>query len=35
MIAIGVELVSITVTLYASIPEVLGSNLGWDIGYPD
>jgi hypothetical protein len=27
--------VSLTVTLYASIPEVLGSNLAWDIGYPN
>jgi hypothetical protein len=35
MLAIEVERDSITVTLYAPIPELFGSNLGWNIGYPD
>jgi hypothetical protein len=34
MLAIVMERVSITVTLYA-IREVFCSNLGWNTGYPD
>lgn len=35
MLAIGMERVSVTVTLYTPVVEVLASNLGRDIAYRD